>query len=372
VRLRLPRELRGGGLLSFVDKGAVILQVQSDMAEDSLELGFREAAPLSGRSPAQLSVVLDPYLAPGKGFQSVVIPLSEFPKLGYVEIPRLHPGGDPQACNCGGGDMDPRTASQMPCWIPPGGRMYETGVRDRKEALFHWDRVEEIFVRGLPGPGDQRVFRLDAWALVPSYDGAAWKEAMKTVRTRRGADLAVRGLRLFGDRPLGESYAFPKPGNTLIIDETTAREGKASARLDLDPKRWGGAGFIIPEKDLRPLRAKGFLRFFVKGRNGGESFVPYLHSRLGATDRVLIKGPDSRSIVDVTTEWKDVAVPLADFPDGGDIWDENYTRTRPEVFRWDRVIEASFEAPPVDEAERVVYLDEIRFTLDKPEKLIKK
>ena len=65
-------------------------------------------------------------------------------------------------------------------------------------------------------------------------------------------------------------------------------------------------------------------------------------------------------------------MPLADFPDGGDIWDENYTRTRPEVFRWDRVIEASFESPPVAEIENVFYLDEIRFTLEKPVKKNKK
>lgn len=328
---------RLGDIYSLRDKGALVMFIRLENEEDPLEIGFRGRKVSWSKNPVEVSLPLEAYLGPGDEFQYVVIPLADFSEKGYIQrVRKTHPYA--------------------------GDTPKKTNLTDRMEVPFHWDRVAEIFLRGSQGSHEGRKVFLDRWAIVPNYSVARAEQAIARARQARARKLKSQGFRLFGDRPVGHAYAVPRSEVFLTIDETIYHKGRASIRAEFDTNIWSVIGFQFPEKDLGPLKKSGFLKFFVRGKNGGERFMPVLHSRPKGSRRVVSEGPDVRSFVDVSLDWKEVAIPLAYFPRNGFTWHESYAFANPAVFGWDRVTEVSFESAPVDEMQNTFYLDEIRFS----------
>lgn len=328
---------RLGDIYSLRDKGALIMFIRLENDEDRLEIGFRGRKVSWSKNPVEVSLPLEAYLSPGKLFQYVVIPLSDFSEKGYIQqIRKTHPYA--------------------------GDTPKKTDLTDPKAVPFHWDRVADIFLRGSEGSHEGRKVSLDRWAIVPNYSAARAEQAIAKAREGWAKRLKSRGFRLFGDRPVGGTYAVPRSEVFMTIDETIYHKGRASIRAEFDTNIWSVVGFRFPEKNLGPIKRSGFLKFFVRGENGGERFITVLHSRPNGTQRVVTEGPDVRSFVDISLDWKEVAIPLAYFPGNGFTWHESYAFANPAVFGWNRVTEVSFESAPTDEISNIFYLDEVRFS----------
>ncbi len=355
-----------GDLRRLRQRGALVFWIKGSGEGLSCDIGFRmrETKSLARERMTENLLPLHHYVYVTREWQQVIIPLSDFPDNGYVWIDTLVPVG----------------YRVPPRFIVPGSvgaqhyldwnelvteeretRSKAVGRPRRSERFFHWGRVGYLVQRGARTELAERCTWLDQVMVVPEYSEEKCRALKARAKERRAELWDADGLRLFGDDLLLGSWAYFSPYSSLVVDETTRREGKRSLFFAMDPRQWAGGGIEMGDVDLSPIREKGYLVFWVKGSNGGELFTPYLHARRGAGGRVTTLGPQVRHYRELTVDWQKVWIPLADFRDNGYFWDDAVTYLTPARFNWQRVIELTFEAPPVREVEHSWYMDDIRF-----------
>jgi tetratricopeptide (TPR) repeat protein len=187
---------------------------------------------------------------------------------------------------------------------------------------------------------------------------------------------------IFDDRyPLGVKEVPNQATTKVEVWQKDAAFGRACLRYRGDVKQkggigstiewsraWGASGVAKPG-DLTPLREKGALVFWLRGKNGGEYFTLDLHStpekNIVTVDGKLARFKTSLGIskyVTVSTEWQKVIIPLNDFPKKGKLWGKRgggKHHIRVEDMDWTRIDQLLWRIGETYADEYEIFLDEI-------------
>ncbi len=340
-----------GDLRSYQATGALVFYVRGEQPGINFDIGFQEEEndeqrafryDLSDSGPPFATVPLRHYVYTGRRWQRVIIPLSEFGDDGYYM----------------------RAFDDQGMELP-----YEA-----QHALgFYWKRIGALVQRRERCRGSSFTYWLDEVAVVPSYDqsiyGAAMLAAVELRRQEVPQDFVI-----FDDNPINEFWVKGDDSAQVVIDETVRKVGKKSLQMIMFEQRGGGdsidaidsprdltltpaderakqvqAGISFPDADFTNHQSYGGIEFYVRGVNGEEHFILSITARnvqhVGKEVRAI--SPDIRTYASLTTEWKKVHVPFADF---------NLKRD----FDWSRVIRLAFEADPDPGLEWSWYIDDLR------------
>ncbi len=322
-----------GDLTRFRKKGALVFWIKGIFEGEFFDVGFK-AIPKEGvseKDTPKTSMSVGNFAFITTEWQKVIVPFSELPSSGFVWRPVLTDKGD------------------------------LTDQERRVDMVLNWSKVDSFYIRADKLFRKERKFWIDHMVLVPEYDRQEFEflrnAARKKERVYRGTDDFV----IFHDEPLTTWWAYPRPYAYVVRDETVFKEGKFSSQFVMDPKDWTGGGMTLPEIDLSPIREKGALEYWVRGENGDEQFGNGLCCLTKeVTYNIVSACPNIRMYLDISTKWRHVSIPLADFPSDGEYWDNAYTYKTPAPMDWTRVMEISWDTSPVAEKEHTWYLDDIR------------
>ena len=139
----------------------------------------------------------------------------------------------------------------------------------------------------------------------------------------------------------GIDYSYGGTGSSVTIDKSQGYKSSASLKITLDPNDYSGAsvGFDKKNFDLNKHILDGAVEFYIKGANGGEQII------FGLLDDEVSDGKKTQvklslnKYVQVTKDWQQVKIPLADFPDRGLYWDQTKKTELPERIDWGKVAE---------------------------------
>jgi chitinase len=141
----------------------------------------------------------------------------------------------------------------------------------------------------------------------------------------------------------GYSYAYPEQtASAVIVPE--AHNGSAGLKITLDRNAWSGAGIGRNPTDLSGFRKTGSLVFSVKGSISGVT--------IGLVDSAKDGGSfhsdmQARKYSRLTNDWQEVCIPLADFGDSAQSWDEAAGRQKDGTVSWKDIVEVSFAIGPI-------------------------
>jgi hypothetical protein len=115
-----------------------------------------------------------------------------------------------------------------------------------------------------------------------------------------------------------------------------AKEGALSMEIELIASDYSGVAICIAgSADLTPYYEDGVLEFWIKGAQGGENALFVL-----VDDGVKSNGESfqvklrSKSLGDITTDWKKISIPLKLFGHDGVYWDIKNQREVQGKFAW--------------------------------------
>lgn len=130
-------------------------------------------------------------------------------------------------------------------------------------------------------------------------------------------------------------------------------EGKMADLSLKDPASYSG-GYIIFDKtvDFSGYKNQGYVSFKIKGKIGSESLFVLLKDDQNYQIKV-----DLSRYSDVISGWKEVNIPLNDFPAIGENWETGELQTA--IFDWTKVKAIIFQ---IQEREEVVYLKDIKLS----------
>jgi len=159
--------------------------------------------------------------------------------------------------------------------------------------------------------------------------------------------------------PGGFLYAYPSKSKINDID-TDSKNGILSVQMTLNAADFSGGAISLGNSvDLRPYRNNGALKFWIKGKKGGEkAWVALLDQSSSSREKVAVKLPLSR-YTKLTTEWQLVSIPLFHFSDKGVFWDANKRAEIPCDIDWNRIAEVRLEIKKDENQAFTVFLDDI-------------
>jgi chitinase len=159
----------------------------------------------------------------------------------------------------------------------------------------------------------------------------------------------------------GYAYAYPEKTSQVMPDEDVFKTGTDGLKISLDTKAWSGVGIGRSFVDLRPLRNKGSVVFYIKGETGKENGITFsLVDSPGDgssfhTDLPLMK------YCKISKDWQEVSIPLADFPDDAQFWSEADQAQKSGKVDWKEIAEVSMTTGPMAYGKNMVfYIDELR------------
>ncbi len=316
-----------GDLAPLREKGALVFWLRGKNGGEYFTMDLRSTPEkdivLKDGKPARFTTGLSigKYIAVSTGWQKVIIPLNDFPKKGKL-------------------------------WGSRGGGTHHVHVED-----MDWTRIDQLHWGIGETYADEYEIYLDEIVIVPEYDAAELERLKQTAAsTRRETALDGEGnLVIFDDRPRGGYGALDH--SHLVLDETTAKVGKKSFQYVMDPTRMNWAGIGLGFLDFTPFYERGYLEFWVKGKNGDEKFVVQFvcEDPEGRHTWTTLK---SDPYVTVSGKWRKVKIPLKDFPAKGRHNTGSGVQTLP--ISWGAVRQFAIRTYRCQEQEVVFWLDDIK------------
>ena len=134
----------------------------------------------------------------------------------------------------------------------------------------------------------------------------------------------------------GYTYQYPRENPEPIMTDKYAKEGALSMQIELVASDYSGVAICIAGSvDLTPYLEDGVLEFWIKGDQGGENALFVL-----VDDGVKSNGESlqvklrSKSLGEITNEWKHYSIPLKLFGNTGVYWDVKNQREVLLPFAW--------------------------------------
>lgn len=134
----------------------------------------------------------------------------------------------------------------------------------------------------------------------------------------------------------GYTYQYPRENPPAKMTDRYAKEGELSMQMELIASDYSGIAICIAGSvDLFPYYEEGVLEFWIKGEKGGENALFVL-----VDDGVKSNGESlqvklrSKSLGEITTEWKLFSIPLKLFGMTGVYWDMKNLREVLGPFAW--------------------------------------
>jgi hypothetical protein len=162
--------------------------------------------------------------------------------------------------------------------------------------------------------------------------------------------------------PGGYDYAYPEASRITICEET-AKNGEVSLQFDLVASDYSGASVCLYNGtyDLRPLREKGALQFWIKGLKGKEqAFASLVDEAVSDDKKTVVRlridwyGCDS-----ITQDWTLVTIPLKEYKNEGKYWSEIDSVEYDNEFDWGKVAEIRIEIKKDENNTFQVWLDDV-------------
>ncbi len=159
--------------------------------------------------------------------------------------------------------------------------------------------------------------------------------------------------------PGGFCYAYPHKSMVSITD-TVSQNGIFSAQITLDISDYsGGAISLGSSVDLTAYKKNGALKFWIKGKTGGEkAWIALVDQSRRSREKAAVRLPLSKYTT-ITKESQQVCIPLIDFKEQGSYWDSNRKAEIPCEFDWSSVSEFRIEIKKGENRSFTVFLDDI-------------
>ncbi len=273
----------GGVLLDLKDRAGFVVEFevrQPSFRREEVYLGFEDARRSDG-SFFYSRLPLSRFVAPDTAWRKVSIPLSAFSALGEYWDIRKNAARD--------GLLD---------WSKVAGvRFSSVLVPERKEAVTVFFRNFSINKKKsekiLPVPG-RKAISLKSGKIFTFFDG----------NLREGLSHYSYGGYSFADM-----HPNPLEKNRFILS------------LVLDNTDYSGGAFLLPQSENAGLRAGWALSFWVRSNASRASFYAGLvdDESDGEFRAVESRVPVNRYAI-VDTTWRQVTIPLKDFPEKGSWW----------------------------------------------------
>ncbi|MFA5093730.1 MAG: carbohydrate binding domain-containing protein [Candidatus Omnitrophota bacterium] len=289
-------------LSSIRDEGALSFWIKGGKGGERLEIALVNEQEDGKKAESVLS--LNSIASVDNQWKKVTIPIKLFPKKGI-------------------------------CWDAMNGKEIPVD--------FDWKNVTEFKVRTRPvqGNGDVKLF----------FDDIVFLKSSSS---------KVDSLVVFDGIFPSYTYAYPA-SSEISVASGQAFEGKASAKLALDPGDYSGAALAFGPLDLSGMRQDGVLEFMMKGSSGGEKVELDL---VQAVEPKVETGVNLGGIKPVTTEWQKYEIPLNMFPDKGRYWDDSVKKEiSAGMTNWDKIGELKFKIRKDDNKNCVLYITDIKFRI---------
>ncbi len=240
----------------------------------------------------------------------------------------------------------------------------------------------ENYLRLRPEDAKTQIFLAQLMNSLPVPDKAVAALPSPTPTPGQAPPSKPGSIIIFTDRLARGVKLKAWAGTTTEVIDDNAAFGRSCIKVKGNPQhKWQGVtlpwGKAWPKKkrvlpgDLRPLRERGALIFWLKGKNGSENFnltltnpkeKNYRHEHSKEKQRFCNTLNLARYVF-TTTAWQKVIVPISEFYSKGSLWGR-YRDNDPSLhyneFRWDQVEELRLAIGEINSAEYVYYLDELR------------
>jgi alpha-L-arabinofuranosidase len=163
----------------------------------------------------------------------------------------------------------------------------------------------------------------------------------------------------------GYDYTYP-PAAKIGFDNTTGYKSKTSLKVQLVNSDYSGASVCLNNEvfDLSAHRWSSTLEFMIKGEKGGEQIlIGLIDEKLSDDKQTQTKLTINRYVEggSITTDWKRVAIPIADFIDRGLYYDAGAKVELPALIEWNKIAEFRVSADKgVNKGNAVVWVDDIQ------------
>jgi hypothetical protein len=159
----------------------------------------------------------------------------------------------------------------------------------------------------------------------------------------------------------GYTYQYPRENPEPILTDKYAMEGALSMEIELIASDYSGVAICIAGSvDLTPYLEEGVLEFWIKGAQGGENalFVLVDDGVKSGGESLQVK-LRSKSLGEITTEWKHFSIPLKLFGMTGVYWDAKNTREVMLPFSWSNFKGFRLEVRKDENESFKVWIDDI-------------
>jgi hypothetical protein len=159
----------------------------------------------------------------------------------------------------------------------------------------------------------------------------------------------------------GYTYQYPRENPEPVLTDKYAMEGALSMEIELIASDYSGVAICIAGSvDLTPYLEEGVLEFWIKGAKGGENalFVLVDDGVKSGGESLQVK-LRSKSLGEITTEWKHFSIPLKLFGNTGVYWDAKNTREVMLPFAWDKFKGFRLEVRKDENESFKVWIDDI-------------
>lgn len=159
----------------------------------------------------------------------------------------------------------------------------------------------------------------------------------------------------------GYTYQYPRENPEPVLTDKFAMEGALSMEIELIASDYSGVAICIAGSvDLDPYYEEGVLEFWLKGDKGGENalFVLVDDGVKSGGESMQVK-LRSKSLGEITTEWKHFSIPLKLFGKTGVYWDAKNTREVMLPFAWSNFKGFRLEVRKDENESFKVWIDDI-------------
>lgn len=169
-------------------------------------------------------------------------------------------------------------------------------------------------------------------------------------------------FRFFDDDFVSGGYQYTYPdASKIFIPEESGHTSEVALQFDLDASDYSGGSVCLYNLlyDLTPYYSRGALQFWIKGAKGGEiASVALVDDENRDSKKTVVRLP-LNDFGGVTTEWKQVSIPLSKFGRKGVFWDAKKRIEEPHVFDWNAVTEFRIEIKKGENSHFRVWADDI-------------
>jgi hypothetical protein len=172
---------------------------------------------------------------------------------------------------------------------------------------------------------------------------------------------ALKTILFFDERLAPGGFLYAYPNKSIISDiDTVSKNGILSVQMTLDATDYSGGAICLGNSvDLKAYRNNGALKFWIKGKQGGEkAWITLMDQSSSYREKAAVRLPLNR-YTKITKEWQLVSIPLFHFSDRGVFWDANLRAEIPCDFDWNKVAEIRVEIKKDENQTFTVFLDDI-------------